>query len=75
MYQISLLIKNLALHEGQAKAKAFGEDITQKSLSLGIVEGYTTKEVIYEILPNFICDPCVDCMFNFITTWKYNYLL
>ncbi len=75
MYQISLLVKNLALHEGQEKAIAFGDALSEKSLSLGIMEGFTTKEIIYAVLPNFLSDPCIDCMFNFITTWKYNYLL
>jgi len=75
MYQISLLVKNFALHEGQEKAVAFGKVLSEKSFSLGIMEGLTTKEIIYEVLPNFISDPCVNCMFNFITTWKYDYLL
>jgi|GEM_PF-4541894 len=38
MYQISLLVKNIALHEGQEKAKKFGEELSKKSLSLGMVE-------------------------------------
>lgn len=75
IYKVSFLVKNLALHEGQERANAFGKELLKLSDASNIAEAFVSEDDIRNTLPNFISDPCVDCMLLFIMTWSHDYLL